>query len=78
MARIGGDEFVALTIESSHAGPQTFTARLQDHLGAHNASEKHPFRLSLSMGTSWYDPADPTFLSELLDQAYRAMYQQKD
>jgi len=50
VARIGGNEFVALAIESSHAGPQTFAALLQDHPDALDSSQKPPYQLSLSVG----------------------------
>jgi diguanylate cyclase (GGDEF)-like protein/PAS domain S-box-containing protein len=77
LARIGGDEFVVLALETDSANPETLTARLQKNLEAHNASADRRYRLSLSVGVARYDPEHPCSIDELLARADRLMYAQK-
>lgn len=77
IARIGGDEFVMLALESEPASPETLTRRLQKDLKTHNTNEKRPFDLSISVGWSCYDPQSPCSLEALLHRADQAMYSQK-
>jgi diguanylate cyclase (GGDEF)-like protein/PAS domain S-box-containing protein len=77
IARIGGDEFVVLAPETDHANPEILAARLQRNLEAYNASGDRPYRLSLSVGVARYAPQHPCYIDELLAQADRLMYEQK-
>jgi diguanylate cyclase (GGDEF)-like protein/PAS domain S-box-containing protein len=77
IARIGGDEFVLLALESEPASPQTLTYRLEKDLKTHNAKKDRPYELSLSIGWACYDPQNPRSLEELLHNADQAMYNQK-
>jgi diguanylate cyclase (GGDEF)-like protein/PAS domain S-box-containing protein len=77
VARIGGDEFVVLAIETDGAPAEVITARLQENLEAHNAREDRRYKLSLSIGIAHYDPEHPCSINELLAQADRAMYEKK-
>jgi diguanylate cyclase (GGDEF)-like protein len=78
IARIGGDEFAVLAIEACRNNVETLTARLQENLDVFNADGNLPYRLSLSVGTSFYDPEDPCVLGEFLARADRSMYEQKN
>ena len=77
IARIGGDEFVVLAIETDGAGPEFLATRLQESLEARNARGDRRYRLSLSAGTACYDPEHPCSIDELLSRADRLMYKQK-
>ena len=77
LARIGGDEFVVLAVETDSANPEVLTARLQENLEARNAKGDHHYRLSLSVGVARCDPEHPCSIDELLAWADRAMYEQR-
>jgi two-component system, cell cycle response regulator len=76
IARIGGDEFVVLAIESSNMSPAAWTTRLHEKLEERNAVERR-FPLQLSMGIAFYDPDFPTTIETLLARADQLMYQEK-
>jgi PleD family two-component response regulator len=44
---------------------------------AFNREAARPYRLSVSVGLSWYDPAVPAPVDSLIEQADRAMYVEK-
>jgi diguanylate cyclase (GGDEF)-like protein/PAS domain S-box-containing protein len=77
IARIGGDEFVVLVIETDGVSAENLTSRLQQNLEARNARGDRRYKLSLSMGIARYDPEHPCSIDELLAQADRLMYEQK-
>jgi two-component system cell cycle response regulator len=77
VARIGGDEFAALAIEVHTNSAESLTTRLQKNLDAFNAGENRPYKLSLRIGTSCYDPEDPCLIDELVERADRSMYEQE-
>ncbi len=77
LARIGGDEFVALAAESPGTEDGTLSARLQENLSAHNAQNDRPYLLSASVGVIRYDPEKPRGIEELLEEADRSMYTDK-
>jgi diguanylate cyclase (GGDEF)-like protein/PAS domain S-box-containing protein len=77
VARIGGDEFVVLAIETDGVGTEILATRLQRNLEARTARGCRCYQLSLSMGIAHYEPEHPCSIDELLAQADRAMYGQK-
>ncbi len=77
IARIGGDEFVVLAVETDSVGPEVLVARLQGCLKTGNARVGHLYELSLSVGIAHYDPENPCSIDELLARADRAMYEKK-
>lgn len=77
IARIGGDEFVVLTLEIADAGARTFYNRLQKSLDSFNRHTRLPFALALSVGWAHYDPARPRSIHALLAQADQMMYRHK-
>jgi GGDEF domain-containing protein len=52
-------------------------ARLQDRIDEHNGRGDRTYRLSLSVGCSYYDPENPCILDELMAQADVRMYEHK-
>jgi len=78
IARIGGDEFVVLSIEKTGNNTELLTTRLQEHIESHNNRKGgNHFELSISMGIAIYDPEYPCFIDKLLSQADKLMYEQK-
>ncbi|MBL7182872.1 MAG: PAS domain S-box protein [Anaerolineae bacterium] len=77
IARIGGDEFVVLAIETNGFPAEVLTTRFQENLEARNAREGRRYELSLSVGLARYDPEHPCSIDELLARADRAMYEKK-
>jgi diguanylate cyclase (GGDEF)-like protein/PAS domain S-box-containing protein len=77
IARIGGDEFVVLTLEISGTSPRTFYTRLQKSLDSFNRHTRLPFALALSIGWAHYDPVRPRSIHALLAQADQMMYRHK-
>jgi len=77
IARIGGDEFVVLTLEVQKTNGDTFYYRLRKSLDAFNQSSQLPFKISLSVGWSYYEPTKPQAITHLLKQADHMMYLHK-
>jgi len=77
LARISGDEFVVLAIETDGLPAETLRARLKENLEARSARGDLRYKLSLSVGLARYDPEHPCSIDDLLTQADRAMYEQK-
>jgi diguanylate cyclase (GGDEF)-like protein len=77
IARIGGDEFMVLQIESNDGGSGMVAARLKNNLEIHNAKNEKNFNLSLSVGTVYYDTEVHHSLDELMVCVDKLMYEQK-
>jgi diguanylate cyclase (GGDEF)-like protein len=76
LARIGGDEFVVLALESLRQSQEVILRRLAKNLRETNAGESR-FQLSLSVGAARFDPKHPLSLGGLMLQADKAMYEDK-
>jgi diguanylate cyclase (GGDEF)-like protein len=76
VARIGGDEFVAVALESTVQSQEVILRRLAKNLKKANTGESR-FQLALSIGAARFDPKHPVSLGELMLQADKAMYEQK-
>jgi two-component system cell cycle response regulator len=77
VARIGGDEFAALVTDISFDAAESITTRLQSEFQIFNARRSRPFTLSMSIGFTIYDPAQPKTVDRLLANADAEMYQVK-
>ena len=78
IARIGGDEFIALQIKNpDEPYLSASTDRLHEIVANHNSQSGKPYKLSLSLGSVVYDPADAKSLEQLLAEADEKMYEQK-
>lgn len=77
LARIGGDEFVGLILESGGETEQAVRSRIQENLNAHNLHGIRKYRLSFSFGTARYEVTEPCSMEELLERADRDMYRNK-
>jgi diguanylate cyclase (GGDEF)-like protein len=78
IARFGGDEFVVLALENQDSSIETWMRRLRDRLDEINALPGRRCPLSVSTGVSYYEPAFPTPLEELLARADNLMYAEKN
>ena len=77
IARIGGDEFAAITVETHEAGIEKLTMRLQENIKEYNSGDSIDFKLSISLGVTRLTPENPCSIDELLSQADKLMYEQK-
>ncbi len=77
IARLGGDEFVVIPAGSTKEALELITARLRQNIESHNAKKECKHTLSISFGTSYYDPQSPCSIDELVTQAETLMYVQK-
>jgi diguanylate cyclase (GGDEF)-like protein/PAS domain S-box-containing protein len=77
LARIGGDEFVILAIEANEHLTEMLLDRLRIQLEKFNLQGKRKYPLSFSFGVAHFDPEQPTELDELIEEADKAMYAQK-
>jgi diguanylate cyclase (GGDEF)-like protein/PAS domain S-box-containing protein len=78
IARLGGDEFTILALEDNEAAAErAATARLWENLEDYKRQAEHPFDLSLSIGVVHFDPESNSSLEELIAQADKSMYKDK-
>jgi diguanylate cyclase (GGDEF)-like protein len=77
IARMGGDEFAVLAIDTTEVNSEILTGRLQGLIDTHNNQENRKYRLSVSVGCSFYDPENPCSIDELMAEADQLMYEQK-
>ena len=78
IARIGGDEFVVITIGSDENSLERISARLQKNVDTLNSSNLRRHTLSLSFGVASFPTEDGGSLDTLLTQADKLMLQQKE
>jgi len=77
IARIGGDEFVVLAMESGKNKAELLVARLQEKMDNHNATSGYAYKLSMSIGIAQYTPDIPCELDNLLEIGDKLMYENK-
>ena len=77
VARLGGDEFVLLSVGTSKDGITSIRNRFENVLSSFNERNKHPWKLSATIGIAYYDPESPCSLDELLKQADDSLYGKK-
>jgi diguanylate cyclase (GGDEF)-like protein len=77
IARMGGDEFVVFSIETTNVDVETIRNRFDKHLEDYNAKRSNANRISLSAGIVYYKQEHPYSLNEILNRADQLMYEQK-
>ncbi|HEX7432652.1 MAG TPA: histidine kinase N-terminal 7TM domain-containing protein, partial [Anaerolineaceae bacterium] len=77
LARLGGDEFVILAIETNDHLAEVMLDRLKSQLEAFNTQESRKYPISVSFGVAHYDPEHPSSVDEVMVEADKAMYEQK-
>jgi diguanylate cyclase (GGDEF)-like protein len=76
IARLGGDEFAVLAIEACGHSETTIMARIRKYLSTINTMAPQ-CRISVSIGVARFDHRNRASIEELLSEADRAMYRQK-
>lgn len=76
IARVGGDEFAVLALDSETGSDIVLRKRLQENADGQQ-SNNQPYRLSLSLGVARFAPQQPMSLEALIAQADGAMYKEK-
>lgn len=74
IARISGDEFAIIALEAFKDGTKTIVSRLQKNIGECNMDKNKSYKLSLSIGTAYYDPKSPCSIAELVARARKSLY----
>ncbi len=77
IARIGGDEFAVIPVDTTEENAKVAASRLQKNIDTHNEKISRDYKLSISVGISYYDPNFPTSIDKLLSQADKSMYERK-
>jgi diguanylate cyclase (GGDEF)-like protein len=77
IARLGGDEFVVLAVDATADHAALLTDRLDRNTRAFNEEAQRPYRVSISVGVSVWDPAKPRPIEDLLAEADARMYEAK-
>ncbi|MBI5664482.1 MAG: GGDEF domain-containing protein [Nitrospirae bacterium] len=77
LARTGGDEFVISTLIASKDHDKLIMTRLKENLDHYNADKSDPLKLSLSFGSSFYNPDKPLSIEEVLSRADEKMHENK-
>lgn len=77
VGRIGGDEFAILMFNSPAADINHLIHRILTAIEAHNSCLDTKYKLSMSIGSASFDPANPITLENLMEQADKAMYKEK-
>jgi diguanylate cyclase (GGDEF)-like protein/PAS domain S-box-containing protein len=77
LARTGDSEFVVSTLVLSRDGEKLILSRLQKNIDEYNKDKNGSLRLSMSFGTSFYDPENPVSINDLLSSADDEMYKNK-
>ncbi len=78
VARLGGDEFVAFALDFGPLDVVGLRGRLRQLADGRTAELERPYRLSMSIGAAFMRADAETSVSQLLDEADRAMYEQKN
>lgn len=77
IGRIGDHDFAALALEAHYSSSHIMSTRLQENLDNHNLREQRLYRLSLSIGTSFFTPELPCSIDELISRAEASMQAHK-
>jgi diguanylate cyclase (GGDEF)-like protein/PAS domain S-box-containing protein len=78
IARIGGDEFTVLMVESQNPDIHEYAVEnILRNVSIHNKKMKRSYRLSFSIGIASFNPENPCSIDNLLAQADTLMYENK-
>jgi diguanylate cyclase (GGDEF)-like protein len=77
IARMSGDEFAVLLIDTPERNISLINGRLQQNIEVFNRSTRARYKLSISTGMVVYDPEQPRSIDDLLKEADALMYAEK-
>jgi len=75
-ARVAPDTFCVLLTGEATGAETLVLSRLVEAIAVHNARSDQPRSLSLSVGSSLYDPEHPASLEQILESAGRHLAEQ--
>lgn len=78
LARFGGDEFAVLAVNTYIESIEEILKRLEENIYNFNANNKKPYKLSMSIGIAPFDIAEKANLEDLLKEADRQLYEEKN
>ena len=78
IARMGGDEFAVVAVEAEPSCVEIMMERLTGNLQVINSLSNRSYSLRFSIGVTYYDPAEPLTIDEMLKRADAAMYEDKE
>ena len=77
LARIGGDEFVMLAINTLENSAEKLINRFEQVLNDHHLQTKPPYKLAMSFGIACFNPQNPCAIDVLIAQGDKLMYENK-
>ena len=77
IARIGGDEFVILAMNSLETSAEKLISRFEQVLNDHHPKTERSYNLSMSLGIACFDPKNPCSIDVLIAQGDKLMYENK-
>ena len=77
IARIGGDEFVMLAMNSFETSAEKLINRFEQVLNDHHLQTKPSHKLAMSFGIACFNPQNPSSIDALLVEADKLMYENK-
>ncbi len=77
IGRIGGDEFPIVAMEAEKDMADRIIANLQENLKKYNAQANGRYKISLSVGVSYFNPDTDASVEDLMAEADEALYQEK-
>jgi two-component system cell cycle response regulator len=78
ISRIGGDEFAIISLESDSEVVQRKIKKLIINQEALNNTKKYEFKVSISIGTAYFNSENPANIDELMSRADQLMYYNKN
>lgn len=78
ISRIGGDEFGIISLDSNPEVVDRKIQKLMTNQDALNNTKKYDFKISISVGNSYFDSANPINIDELMSKADELMYKNKN
>ncbi|MDY6969180.1 MAG: diguanylate cyclase [Spirochaetota bacterium] len=77
IARMGGDEFAIIAMESSEDSENILFSRLQRNIDLFNQESDLNYEISVSIGIAYYDSTKEKTVDEILASADKLMYKHK-
>ncbi|GAI77133.1 unnamed protein product, partial [marine sediment metagenome] len=77
ICRMGGDEFLLIFPDSSLNDAPLIRERINKNLEKLNQKLNRPYKISFSIGLSYYNPSNPLSIEELIRIADENMYKEK-
>jgi len=77
VARMGGDEFVVLSVAGPEDDSGSMTLRLRERLDEYNRQGSQPYQLQVSIGLAGSDAKAPDAIEQLLAASDRVLYEEK-